>query len=97
MENDFRNLTASVWAKLDNQIKKLCFLYAALSGGTLLQSVMSQQYDCLMELYTNFTKSYFSWKYSFALLLYLGMLGLLIVHAFMIELDQPDYWYPRKF
>ena len=20
----------------------------------------------------------------------------MIVHAFMIELDQPDYWYPRK-
>ena len=27
------------------------FLYVALSGGTLLQSVMSQQNNCLMELY----------------------------------------------
>ena len=32
------------------------FLYVALSGGTLLISVMSQQYNCLMELYTNFYK-----------------------------------------
>ena len=31
------------------------FLYAALSCGTLLQYVMSQQYNCLMELNTNFT------------------------------------------
>ena len=29
------------------------FLYAALLGGTLLQSVMSQQNICLMELYIN--------------------------------------------
>ena len=27
-------------------------VYVALSGGTLLISVMSQQYNCLMELYT---------------------------------------------
>ena len=33
------------------------FVYVALSGGTLLISVMSQQYNCLMELYTNFYKS----------------------------------------
>ena len=31
-------------------------MYVALSGGTLLLSVMSQQYNCLMELYTNFYK-----------------------------------------
>ena len=30
------------------------FLSAALSGGTLLQYVMSQQYNCLMELHINF-------------------------------------------
>ena len=29
-------------------------MYDALSGGTLLISVMSQQYNCLMQLYTNF-------------------------------------------
>ena len=46
-----------------------------------------------MELYTP-KKKYFSWKCIFPLLLYLGMLGLykMIVHAFMIELDQLDYW-----
>ena len=33
------------------------FVYVALSGKTLLISVMSQQYNsCLMELYTNFYK-----------------------------------------
>ena len=59
----FRNLTAKVWANLDNPIKSYMifkvlvnFLYAALSGGTVLISVMSQQYNCLMELYTNFMK-----------------------------------------
>ena len=31
-------------------------MYVALSGGTLLISVMSQQYNCLMELYTNLSK-----------------------------------------
>ena len=41
------------------------FLYVALSGSTLLQSAMPSQYNCLMRLYTNFTKFYFSWKYIF--------------------------------
>ena len=31
-------------------------MYVALSGGTLLISVMSQQYNCLMELCTNLYK-----------------------------------------
>ena len=31
-------------------------MYVALSGGTLLISVMSQQYNCLMEQYTHFYK-----------------------------------------
>ena len=63
MEDDFINLTAKVWANLDNPIKRydffkgfINFVYVALSGGTLLISVMSQQYNCLMELYTNFYK-----------------------------------------
>ena len=55
MEDDFRNLTAKVWVNLDNPIKRffkgfINFVYVALSGGTLLMSVMSQQYNCLMEL-----------------------------------------------
>ena len=51
-----------------------------------------------MELYTNRTKFYFSWKYIFPLLLYLGMLGLgwLCLYIIMIELDQPDYWYIQE-
>ena len=74
MENDFTNLTAKVWENLDNPIN---FLHAAFSGGTLLQYVMSHQNNCLMELYTNFTKFDFSWKSIFHLLLYLSMLRLL--------------------
>ena len=62
MEDDFRNPTEKVWANLDNPIKRYDFSkvslilckHVALSGGTLLISVMSQQYNCLMELYTNF-------------------------------------------
>ena len=54
MENNFRNLTAKVWANFDNPIMIfngfINFLYVALSGGTLLKCVMSQQYNCLMEL-----------------------------------------------
>ena len=65
-ENYFRNLTANVWANLDAPIKSydfltwvlVNFLYATLSGGTVLISVMSQQYNCLIELYTNFNFSY---------------------------------------
>ena len=84
-EDDFRNLTAKVWANFGNPIKRyvfkgfINFVYVALSGGTLLISVMPQQYNCLMELYTIFffTKVNFSWKCIFHLLLYLGMLGLI--------------------
>ena len=73
------------------------FVYVALSGGTLLISVMSQQYNCLMELYTNF--------YKISLLMKMHLPSSLIlryvraemnVHAFMNELDQMDHRYPRK-
>ena len=49
------------------------FVYVALSGGTFLISVMSQQYNCL------------SWKCIFPLLLYLGMLGVrwMCMHSWM--------------
>ena len=72
-------------------------MYVALSGSTLLISVMSQQYNCLMQLYTNF------YKISFVMKMYLPSSLILRyvraemnVHAFMNELDQMDYWYPRK-
>ena len=98
MEDDFRNLTAKVWANLDNPIKSydfsyfVNFLHATLSGGTVLISVMSQQYNCLMELYTNFTKFVLFMKMylpSTVILRYVRVK--MIVHAFMIELDQLDY------
>ena len=41
-------------------------------------SRVTQQYNSLMELYTNFPKFHFSWKYIFPLLLYLCMLELII-------------------
>ena len=55
-QNYFIYLTAKVWANLDNPIKSYDFFFfkvlinivhAALSGGTLLLSVMSQQYNYL--------------------------------------------------
>ena len=104
MEDNFRNLTAKVWANLDNPIKRydfskgfINFLYVDLSGGTLLISVMSQQYNCLMELYTNFYKILLFMKMylpsSFILRYVRAEMN---VHAFVNELDQKDYWYPRK-
>ena len=72
-------------------------MYVALSGGTLLISVMSQQYNCLMELYTNFYKILLLMKMylpsSFILRYVRAEMN---VHAFMNALDQKDYWYPRK-
>ena len=61
-------------------------MYVALSDGTLLIFVMSQQYNCLLELYKFFkTKFHFSWKCIFPLLLYKGMLGLrwMCMHLWM--------------
>ena len=58
----------------------------------MLISVMSQQYNCLMELYTNFTKLSLCMKMhlpSTFILRYVR--ATMIGHAFMIELDQLDY------
>ena len=61
MEDDFRNLTAKfgqIWITQSRDMifqRFHCFRERA-SGGTLPISVMSQQYNCLMELYTNFYK-----------------------------------------
>ena len=107
MEDDFINLTAKVWANLDNPIKRYDFfkgfincVYVALSGGTLLISVMSQQYNCLMELFTFFFFFFFFLKYKISLFMKMHLPSSFIlryvrsemnVHAFMIELDQKDY------
>ena len=96
MEDDFRNLTAKVWANLDNPIKRYDFskvsLILCMSGGTLLISVMSQQYNCLMELYTKFKKKLLFMKMylpsSFILKYVRAEMN---VHAFVNELDQKDY------
>ena len=69
------------------------FLYATLSAGTLLQYVMSQQNNCLMELYTNFTPKILLFMKihlpSYFILRYVRVK--MIVHAFTIELEGPDY------
>ena len=106
MESDSRKLTAKILANSDNPIwsymifQSFDFFYAALSGGTLLQSVMSQQYNCLMELYTRFSKVLLFTKILsslyFFIRIYRDVRAKMIVHALMIELDQPDYWYPIK-
>ena len=64
MEVDVKNLRVDILANLDNPIKGYDF------------DVMSQQYNSLMELQTDFTKFDFSWKYILPLLLYLEILGL---------------------
>ena len=67
-------------------------MYVALSGGILLISVMSQQYNCLMELYTKFYKiSLFMKMYLPSSLLLRFVRVEMNVHAFMNELDQKDY------
>ena len=67
-------------------------MYVALSGGTLLISVMSQQYNCLMELYTNFyTNLLFMKMYLPYSLILRYVRAEMNVHAFMNELDQNDY------
>ena len=72
-------------------------MYVALSGGTLLISVMSQQYNSLMELYTHFYKILlFKKMYLSSSFILRYVRAEMNVHAFMNELDQKDYWYPRK-
>ena len=66
-------------------------MYVALSGGTLLISVMSQQYNCLMELYTNFYKILLFMKMEASSFILRYVRAHMNVHAFMNELDQKDY------
>ena len=68
------------------------FVYVALSGGTLLISMMSQQYNCLMELYIHTFLQNFTFHENciFPLLLLRYVRAEMNVHAFMNELDQKD-------
>ena len=94
----------SLGKNFDNPIKnydflKVWLLYTALSGGTRLQYVMTQQYNYLMETVYKFHKSLLSWRkktYLHFTFIRRYFRGKTIVRAFMIELDQSDYWYPRK-
>ena len=66
-------------------------MYVALSGGTLLIYVMSQQYNCLMELYTKFYKMLLFMKMYPSSFMRRYVRAEMNVHAFMNELDQKDY------
>ena len=59
----------------------------------MLISVMSQQYICLMELYTNFTKLFTFHENASSLYTFIlrYVRAKMIMHAFMTELDQLDY------
>ena len=68
---------------------------AALSGGTMLKFVMSQQYSSLLELFIKYPKKKkitFP-ENTFSLSFYVR--AKMIVHAFVIQLDQL-VWYLRK-
>ena len=66
-------------------------MFVALSGGTLLISVMSQPYNCLIELYTNFHKILLFMKiYLPSTFILRYVVTEMNVHAFMNELDQKD-------
>ena len=56
----------------------------------MLIYVMSQQYNCLMELYTNFTKFLLFMKMHLpsTFIQFRYVRAKMILHAFMIELDQ---------
>ena len=93
MEDNFRNLTAKVWANVDNPIKRY--------DGNLLISVMSQQQQSIGTVHTFF---FFWYKISRFMKMHLPSCFILRyvraemnVHAFMNEMDQKDYWYSRKF
>ena len=104
-EDDFRNLTAKVWANLDNPIKRYDFSKVSLIlCMSLSQMALFQYLWChnSTTVYWNctqhFTKFHFSWKCIFPLLLYRRYVRAeMNVHAFMNEPDQKDYWYSRKF
>ena len=62
MEDDFRNLTAKVWANFDNPIKRynffkgfINFVYVALSSGTLLITTVQLSNGTVHKFSLNFT------------------------------------------
>ena len=104
MEDDFRNLTAKVWANLDNPIKRYDFSKVSLILCMSPSQVALFQYrDVITVQLSNGAVHKFVQNFTFMkmhlpssfILRYVR--SEMIVHVFMIELDQKDYWYPRKF
>ena len=89
MEDDFRNLTAKVWANLDNPIKRYDFSKVSL----ILCMSPSQlaQYNCLMELYTNLYKISLFMKMHLPSSFILIMLGLrwMCMHLWLNLIKRP--------
>ena len=107
--NNFRNLTAKVWANFDNPIKsydfpKFWLIYCmppsqvalcynlwchnrttTVYNGTVQYTHISQIFSFHENIYSLYFYTLKKYRYR----------AKMIVHAFMIELDQLDYWYPR--
>ena len=67
-------------------------MYVTLSDGTLLISVMSEQYNCLLELYTKFLLNFTFHENASSLFFYIRYVRAeMNLHAFMNELDQKEY------
>ena len=105
MESGFWNLTAKVWANLDiyDQIKSYGFkkfwliccmlpsqvaLFAANCDVTTVH--------CIMKLHKLKKNLLFMKAFLHSTFIFRYVRAKMIVPAFMIEIDQPDYWYPRK-
>ena len=80
MKDDFRNLTAKVWANLDNPMKRYDFSTVSLfivcrplrwHSSNICDVTTVQLSNGTVHKF--FTKFYFSWKCIFPLLLYLGL------------------------
>ena len=96
MENDSTNLTAKVWANLANPIKSYdfskCWLISCMppSQVTLCDVITAQSLS--NGIVHNFHKILLFMKISLLSTFILRYVrAKMIVHAFMIELDQPDY------
>ena len=99
MENYFRNLTAKVWTNLDKLIKSYEFSkFWLISCMPPFQVAPCYNLWChnSATVYTNFTNFYWSWMYLRPTFIFRHVRLKIIVHAFMIELDQSDYWKQRQ-
>ena len=98
MEDDFRNLTAKVWANLDNPIKRYDFSKVSLFCVCRPLRWHSSNICDVTTVLSNGTVHNFFYKILLFMKMYLPSSFILRyvrsemnVHAFMNELDQKDY------